>query len=38
MMSVIAYFWMGKVGRIQEIPRIFSYAIAKGNSSKKMYL
>jgi tight adherence protein B len=37
MMSAIAYFWMGKVGRIQEIPRIFSTSVSAGTRSKKMY-
>ena len=37
MMSAIAYFWMGKVGRIQEIPRIFSTSAPSGTRSKKMY-
>jgi len=36
-MSAIAYFWMGKVGRIQEIPRIFSNSKSAGASSKKIY-
>jgi tight adherence protein B len=37
MMSAIAYLWMGKVGRIQEIPRIFSKSVAIAPRSRKIY-
>jgi tight adherence protein B len=36
-MSAIAYLWMGKVGRIQEIPRIFSKSVAIAPDSRKIY-
>jgi tight adherence protein B len=37
LMSSIAYLWMGKVGRIQEIPRIFSTSEAIKTRLKRTY-